>query len=260
MRIAWLGTASLWIEGEEGRILFDPYLKTFSTGLPPFPLEALPGAKAIFITHPHLDHFADMNAITPRCACPVYVNARGLAIAREQGFDLPRFREIAPGDEVRVGSLTVRAYASRHCFYDPLILRQTVRRAARPDHIHEGLLIERQNLQFRIDLRRDVLAYEVIEGEKRVFLLGSANCRNDVAYPARMDLLVYPYQGRSDMLPYSLALLSRFSPRRVMLDHFDDAFPPVSARMDCTPFVRKAAERFPGVEVFTPVEQTLYEV
>ena len=260
MRIAWLGAASLRIEGKEGSAWFDPYLKTFSTGLPPFPLEALSGAQAIFITHPHLDHFADMNAITPRCACPVYVNARGLAIAREQAFDLPRFRQISPGDEVRVGSLTVRAYASRHCFYDRPILRQTVRRAARPDHLHEGLMLERQNLQFRIDLRRDVLAYEVIEGEKHVFLLGSANCRNDVACPAHMDLLVYPYQGRSDMLSYSLGLLSRFSPRRVMLDHFDDAFPPVSARMDCAPFVRMAAKRFPGVEVFTPVEQAFYEV
>ena len=260
MRIAWLGTASLLIEGEEGSILFDPYLRSFSAGLPPFPMDVLPGVGAIFITHPHLDHFADMNAITPRCACPVYVNRRGLFIARLQRFDLSRFRAIRAGDEVRVGSLTVRAYAGRHCFYDRFILRKTIRRAARPECLRAGLMIERQNRQFRIDLRRDVLAYEVIEGEKSVFLLGSANCRRDVAYPGHMDLLVYPYQGRSDMLPYSLRLLSRFSPGRVMLDHFDDAFPPVSARMDCAPFVRAAAKAYPGVEVFTPVERHFYEV
>lgn len=260
MRISWLGTASLLIEGEEGRLLFDPYLKSFSTGLKPFPMDVLPGVQAIFITHPHLDHFADMNAITPRCTCPVYVNARGLAIARSRRFDLPRFRRIRPGDEVQVGSLRVRAYASRHCMYDLPVLHTTIHRAARPDHLHAGLLIERQNRRFHIDLRRDVLAYEVIEGEKSVFLLGSANCRPDVAYPGRMDLLVYPYQGRSDMLSYSMRLLSRFSPRRVMLDHFDDAFPPISARMDCAPFVRAATQVHPGVEVFSPVEQATYDV
>ena len=45
-----------------------------------------------------------------------------------------------------------------------------------------------------------------------------------------------------------------------MLDHFDDAFPPVSARMDCAPFVRAAAKVYPGVEVLTPVERHFYEV
>ena len=34
MRIAWLGAASMLVECEEGSLLFDPYLKALSEGLP----------------------------------------------------------------------------------------------------------------------------------------------------------------------------------------------------------------------------------
>lgn len=235
-------------------------LKALSEGLPPFPLERIRDVGAIFITHPHLDHFADMNAVTAACAAPVYVNARGMRIAREQGYDLPRFHPIGPGEERRVCGFTVRAYAGCHCLFDRPIVRETLRRSLRPEHLREGISIEKLNRRFRIDLYRDVLAYEIERGGKRLFLLGSANCRKNVAYPKQIDLMVYPYQGRSDMLAYSLRFLKRFAPRRVLLDHFDDAFPPVSSRMDCAPFVREAARRMPGVDVFAPVEQVFYEV
>ena len=210
MRIAWLGAASLLVECEEGSLLFDPYLKALSEGLPPFPLERIRNVGAIFITNPHLDHFADMNAVMAACSAPVHVNARGLRIAREQGFDLPRFRRIGPGDERRVCGFTVRAYAGCHCLFDRPIVRETLRRSLWPEHLREGITIAMQNRRFRIDRYRDVLAYEIEREGKRLFLFGSANCRKNVAYPKQIDLMVYPYQGRSDMLAYSLRFLRRF--------------------------------------------------
>lgn len=127
----------------------------------------------------------------------------------EQGFDLPRFYLIGPGEERRVCGFTVRAYAGCHCLFDRPIVRETLRRSLRPEHLREGISIEKLNRRFRIDLYRDVLAYEIERGGKRLFLLGSANCRKNVAYPKQIDLMVYPYQGRSDMLAYSLRFLKR---------------------------------------------------
>ncbi len=260
MKISWLGTASILVESSETKLLFDPYLKLHSSGLPPFPLDAIADADAIFITHPHLDHFADMPAVMERCAAPVYVCSRGREIAREQGFDAERMRTIAAGDVVRLGGVVLRAYQCCHCVYDRPILRETLSRALRPSKLREGLSIEAQNRHFSIDMERDVLGYEICAEGKRVFLLGSANCREDVAYPTGMDLLIYPYQGRSDMDTYSLRFLERFRPKRVMLDHFDDAFPPVSAHMDCAPFVHLAQERFPEIGIGQPVEGVAWEV
>lgn len=260
MKVTWLGTASILLEGAAGKLLFDPYLKLRSRGLRPFPLDALSDVDAIFITHPHLDHFADMQAILDRCSAPVYVCARGLEIAREQEFDLSRMRRIRAGDVVRIADLEVRAHQSCHCAYDRPILRETLSRALRPAQLREGLSIEAQNLQFKIDMDRDVLGFEICDGDKRIFLLGSANCREDVEYPTGMDLLIYPYQGRSDMEVYSLQFLEKFRPRRVMLDHFDDAFPPISCQMNCAPFLHRARECFPEIEVFVPEEGSATEV
>ena len=260
MKITWLGTASILVSSGSDRILFDPYLKLLNPRLPPFPLEDIADVKAILITHPHLDHFADMPAVMEKCAAPVYVCDRGIEIAEEQGFNLSRMISISPGDEVSVGSMKIRVYQSCHCMYDRPVVRETLSRALRPAHLREGLSIDVQNHRFRIDMNRDVYGYEIRDDHRSIFLMGSANCCENVAYPKEMDLLVYPYQGRSDMADYSMQFLDRFRPRRVMLDHFDDAFPPVSAQMDYAPFLEKAARRYPEMEIFAPREMEVYNV
>ena len=241
-------------------MLFDPYLRRKSRALPPFPLDDIRDVAAIFITHPHLDHFADMDAVMEKCPAPVYVCRRGIEIAMEQGFDASRMHPMAPGDRVRVGGMTVLAYQSRHCEYDVPILRETLSRALRPGRLRDGLALDAQNHHFKIDMCRDVLAYEVAAEDRRVFLLGSAGCCESMEYPTGADLLIYPYQGRSDMREYSLKFLDIFRPRRVMLDHFDDAFPPISCDMDCEPFIQKAKKLHPEMEIWKPEMMMAYEV
>ena len=80
MKITWLGTACLLIETAQCRLLFDPYLRSFSS-LPAFPMECVAEIDAIFITHPHLDHFADLPVVLEHTHAPVYVCRRGLKIA-----------------------------------------------------------------------------------------------------------------------------------------------------------------------------------
>ena len=58
MKLKWYGTASILLESGETRLLFDPYLHAFAEGAP-LPLAEARTADAIFITHPHLDHFDD---------------------------------------------------------------------------------------------------------------------------------------------------------------------------------------------------------
>ena len=51
-------------------------------------------------------------------------------------------------------------------------------------------------------------------------------------YPTGADLMVLPYQGTSDLLTPAAAVIDRLKPRAVLLDHWDDAFPPVSSAVD----------------------------
>lgn len=259
MKITWLGTACLLIETDRCRLLFDPYLRSFSS-LPAFPMERVAGVDAIFITHPHLDHFADLPVFLEHTHAPVYVCRRGLKIAEKQGFPMDALREIQPNQEICVSGVSIRAWQSSHCLYDPLVLHKTIHRALRPEHLKAALAIDAQNHRFHIDLLKDVLAYEVTAEGKTVMVLGSANCARGVEYPTGADLLVFPYQGHSRMPGYSLPFLARFQPKRVMLDHFDDAFPPISSAMDCNPFLKRAQKAYPEIPVFVPKERVVYEI
>ncbi len=45
-----------------------------------------------------------------------------------------------------------------------------------------------------------------------------------------------PFQGRSDLTEYALPLAERLAPKAILLDHWDDAFPPMSAEIETGAF------------------------
>lgn len=257
MKITWLGTASLMVEADGHKILFDPYLRTLNKHLKPFPLDEISDVQAIFITHPHLDHFADLPAIMQRTSCPVYVNARGVEIAKENGFDLTRMRTIAVGDEFFFGKLSITAYKGRHVEYDKKCVQSALKRAL-SGHLVKGLKLAKINKRYTIDLASDVFTFYLKECETTALIMGSANKDDATEYPA-VDYLIYPYQGRSNMLDYSINLVKDISPKNVIADHFDDAFPPVSSRMNVEEF-KQRLEADSDIKVIIPTENDVITV
>ena len=105
-----------------------------------------------------------------------------------------------------------------------------------------------------------MIAFEVTDGKKRVFVLGSAGKADGVEYPKNADLLVLPFQGHSRMYAYAMPFVEDFQPKKIMLDHFDDAFPPLSKRVKTQKFFKRMAEEKPEIPVFEPVEDEWYEI
>lgn len=237
MQITWLGTASLMITSHNYKILFDPYLRTFNKRLSIFPLDTIKDVNAIFITHPHLDHFADVPTVMQHTVCPVYVNARGIALAKENKFDMSRIKLINVGDELRFGSLIIKAYKGKHVEYDKKCLQGVLKRAFK-GRVISGLKLQRQNKKFSIDRNEDILSFYLCDGDQTMLILGSANIPDGVDYPP-FEILIYPYQGKGDMLDYSLNLVKSLAPKVVIADHFDDAFPPLTTRMNVEEFQRR---------------------
>ena len=233
MKIRWLGTASVEIESNGTRLLFDPYMRHLSRELPAFPREALAEANAIFITHPHLDHFADIKEVLSETAAPVYVCPRGLRNAPEQA---ERLTAIAAGDRINVGGMTVTAYQARHCVFDAKTILSVLGRGLGRRFVPLAKVL-RQHLRFGIG-EKDIYAYRISDGERNVILFGSAGMDENEKYPEEADLAVWPYQGRSDMYLWSVPMLRRLKPKKVMLTHFDDAFPPMSSDVDCGRMLR----------------------
>ena len=85
MRFKWYGTATLLIESGDTRLLVDPYAKRYARRAP-VPMDEARTADAIFVTHPHLDHFADVDAFSEGTR-PVYVSATGISHAKKNGLD-----------------------------------------------------------------------------------------------------------------------------------------------------------------------------
>ncbi|MFL5562300.1 MAG: MBL fold metallo-hydrolase [Gemmatimonadaceae bacterium] len=118
MRITYIGHATLLLELGGVRILtdpnFDPALGRFlpRVSAPGIALGALPALDAILLSHAHADHLsfkslAALPATIPLFAPPAiakWLRARGHANATA----------LPPGDDVKIGGVTVTAAAARH--------------------------------------------------------------------------------------------------------------------------------------------------
>ena len=74
--------------------------------------------------------------------------------------------------------------------------------------------------------------------------MGSMGLDPEVAYPTGADLLILPYQGKSDPLEYAASLVDRLHPKAVLLDHYDDSFPPMTALVDTAAFEKYITEKY----------------
>ena len=258
MKIAWYGTATLMLACGETRILIDPYLRQYQREGAPLPLQELSAADAVFITHPHLDHFADIGAFLEAGIGRVYVSENGIAHAAAQGIRAEAMHPLAAGDVFRVGEMTVRAHRSSHCRFDLWTVLSVLCSPRTYLRAKDAVALLRQTKKWKI--KDDIFALEISGGGKRVIVLGSAGMDKNTEYPTGADLLVFPYQGRAGMHRYMRRFLRRFRPEAVMADHFDDAFPPLTHEMKMRKFVPSVKAFDPAVKAWVPKMGEWYEV
>lgn len=258
MKIKWYGTATLLIDSGSTRILIDPYLKPYNKKLPPVPLKEAASADAIFITHPHLDHFIHVGAFTGGNVKNIYVSKNGIERAQKHGIFHELMTPLGADEEITVGDITVRTFESRHCKFDAAAVLGIVFNPLTYIHPRRVASILKDLKQYKIT--DDIYALEVSCGGKSIMVLGSAGMEKGVSYPTGADLFVFPYQGRARMHKYILPFLQTFRPKAVMLDHFDNAFPPFTHNVSTKKFLPAVKENFPEIKAFVPVEDEWYEI
>ena len=257
MRFKWYGTATLLFESGGTRLLFDPYCKHFAHSAP-VPLEEARTADAIFITHAHLDHFCDVDVFSEGVR-PVYVSHTGMALARKNGLSAACMRPIAAGDAVQIGAFTVRAFSARHCKFDLLTVLRVLFSPRTWRHFYDAVCLLKRAKKFRIR-RDDVLAFEISDNRNSALIFGSADLAPHTDYPKCADLLVFPYQGRTRPQKNLARILQVITPKRVAIDHFDDAFPPITYRVNTRRFVPTVKKYLPEAQTLEPQENVFYEI
>lgn len=257
MYYKWYGTATLLIESENTRLLIDPYRKQFARK-DRMPDDEICSADAIFITHPHVDHFKDTDSFS-HGKIPVFVSETGISHAEKYGLDHSCMRRISAGDCVTVGDLTVRAYPAEHCRFDAASILRILFSPRTWLHFSDCVSLLSDARRFSIK-RDDVLAFEVSDGVKNILVFGSAGMNENALYPDKVDLMFFPYQGRRRIDKVLAKFLRRMSPKKIVIDHFDDAFPPITHEVNTKRFIPTAEKYAPSAVAVIPELYTRYEV
>ena len=242
MKITWFGTASLAVTGSGESLLIDPF----------FPLNGSPtrvdeaayaGYDTILVTHGHFDHILNLPSILRQNRAVAYCTHTPYLTLMARGVPEAQLRRILPGNTLALKGMRVDVYQSRHVQYDGKLLRRTF--------LNPRMLRYAGNLPLILSVFRampengETVAYHIECDGVTVMVLGSLNLADAVEYPTRADLLVLPYQGTSDLLTPALSIIERLRPRAVVLDHYDDAFPPISSAVDVSDIQAALEHRIP---------------
>ena len=73
-----------------------------------------------------------------------------------------------------------------------------------------------------------------------------------VAANVGADLLILPYQGSCELEREAERFIERLRPKKILLTHFDNAFPPLSRSVDTRPLKRMMDEKYPEIAVVKP--------
>ena len=248
MKLKWYGTATILLEQDGTRLLFDPFLSLSDKGYKP-PVDELAAIDNILVTHGHLDHIIHIPDIMKRGngKTTVYCTAKPREVLISRGTDVSRTHEVKPGDVLRFTPFEVRVLNGKHIVFDNGLVVKKL--------LNPRILINWSNARYLLKENTicveagETVVYDISATDKRILLFGSLNLDEQTEYPIGADLLILPFQGRSDITKYAVSFVGRLQPKKVLLDHFDDTFPPISSEVSTGRFISLMRQKHPDIPI-----------
>ena len=256
MKVTWFGTASIAFDDGKTRLLLDPFLR-MNRRLPKLRPALFTGYDAILLSHGHFDHISDVPAVLKLDEnVPVYCTKTPKATLVKRGVSPERITEIAPGGSFTVGDFTVNVLRGRHIDFDInyilSVLPGCVMRFPQTFRLLYYIKALPEN--------GEIVSFTVTNGGFTALVLGSYGFAPEETYPTQPDLMVLPFSGNSKLASFALPDLAKLRPERILFDHFDDAFPPLTKRMDVESFKARINQAYPEIKVQIPKEGVSYKI
>jgi L-ascorbate metabolism protein UlaG (beta-lactamase superfamily) len=241
VRVSWLGTAGFRLHVDDFTILVDPYVTRASMARcalgplhPDTPriVQTIERADAILVGHTHFDHLLDVPVIARLTDAHVYGSTSAERLCVAQGVPRERFHTAESGRETtfEIGPACVRFVPSRHSGL-------MAGRVPFPGEIEacdgSAMRIERYR-------HGQVFAIEIEVGSRKLVHLGSAYVPGD-APRFEADLLMLCAAGWRTSRDYPERAARVWSPRAVVLSHWDNFFLPIERGAVALPGMRLPA-------------------
>ncbi len=248
MKITWYGTATIGIDDGKTKLLFDPFVR-MNKHIETTPVEGFAGFDAVFVTHGHFDHIYSIPALAEKDKnVPIYCTETPKKTLMGRGVPEERIKTIHADDVIQFGDYTIRPRRFRHIVFDPIYILTVVPKCV--------MMLPRLFWQAYMNRKMpeggEIVAYEIEAQGKKIFLTGSFREHPEEQYPDDIDLLVLANGGSIFVPEKTKGFIDRYHPKRIFVDHFDDAFPPITRAVSVNRLKRTIKKKHPEIEFIIP--------
>ena len=234
MKLIWHGTAAIELQNESGKLLFDPFVPLSHSEVP-VKLEEFDGFTDVLITHGHLDHIAHLPKILSRNPkMRIYCTGVPRRSLLKKKIPEKNLIEIHYGQELDVNGFHIQVLHGRHAILPSVSAKRLAYILKSPAKSNLPWLLKEH---LSCPEKDETVFYQIETDNVTLSLMGSMNLREEILYPTNADYLVLPYNGWEDNYQPAIQVLSRLQPKHVLLDHYDDTFPPLTMPLDLSPIL-----------------------
>ena len=248
MKLTWYGTATVGLDDGKTKLLFDPFVR-MNRRLETTPIEGFAGFDAVLVTHGHLDHIYSIPALMQADqSVPVYCTQTPKNTLVSRGAPQDRIHLISPGETLLFGDFTVKVWKFRHIVFDPVYILTVMPKCV----VMFPRLFWQAYMNKKMPENGEIVAFEITNAGKKIFLTGSFRDTPSVEYPKDVDLLVLANGGSVFVPEKTKGFIEKYRPKAILVDHFDNAFPPVTRNVSVKRLQRTVAKNHPEIRFIVP--------
>lgn len=262
MKLRWLLTAAFEILTDNFKILFDPWISRPPKAIPQLKtqLSDLRDANAIFLSHGHFDHSADIPEIVKNTDTKVYCSKQIKNVfLKELKVDEKNLVEIQPSQIIEFQpDLKVTVIKSQHIQFDEFVVKKF--ELLRTEKLSDDM----KNISERSSkyVMGDVFGFlmEFSKGKKVVHFGSGGYFEEELKkLPNDIDIFLAPVAGRGDVDKVIAKMANIFKPKMIIPHHYDDFIPPVTTGGSYFNFDEEVRKVNPNIAVNKLEHETYYE-